>query len=147
VEHLLLLMFFSATALGFIAAIVAGAGWLARRGHGVVAQIVVLNYLVFSIPIFLAQIAVVFDLMLFFIGMASIVVPALRGLADRGRAGPVTRVVAGMLTTVSLFSSVSTWALSLVAAPATVVDLVRMKYRTEAAVMAAVLQRVIRKRV
>lgn len=141
-EHLLLLVAYSASALGFLGAFLLGAAWLRQRGYGLIADILFLNYLLVSLPIFLAQIGVVVDLMFMLLGATSVVLPELRAVSDQASAGPVTRVFAAVLTTVSLFSSVSTWALSLVIPAASARDLARMKYRTEAGVFAAALARI-----
>jgi hypothetical protein len=136
-EYLLLLIAYGVIALGFFGALVLATMWLTKRGYGVVADVLVLNYVLVSTPIFLTQIAVVFDLLLTWIGIASVVAPTLQEVADQTSAGPVTKILASILSTVSLFSSVSTWALGLVSPPATARELARIKYRTEAAVLAA----------
>jgi hypothetical protein len=144
-EYLLLLIGFGVAALGFLGAVVLATIWLTERGYGVIADVLVLNYVMISAPIFLAQIGVVFDLWLMWIGDTTVVVPALQSVAERTSTGPVTRALAAILTTVSLFSSMSVWALGLVSPPATALQLARIKYRTEAAVLAASLAR-LRKR-
>ncbi|HXB26077.1 MAG TPA: hypothetical protein VNV25_15195 [Gemmatimonadaceae bacterium] len=138
---MLLTIAYSAIALGFRLAVLAAATLLTARGYGIVADILVLNYLLLSLPIFLAQIGAVVDVMLMSFGDASIVVPALRAVADRTPAGRATRAVASVLTTVSLFSSISAWALSMAVPAASVLELTRMKYRTEAGVLAAAFRR------
>jgi hypothetical protein len=144
-EHLLLLVAYSTAAVGFLGAFFLGTAWLRQHGYGVVADILFLNYLFISLPIFLAQLGVLVDLMFTLLGAASVVLPELRAVSDRVPAGPVIRTVAGVLTTVSLFSSVSTWALSLVVPPASALDLARLKHRTEAGVFAATLERIKRR--
>lgn len=141
-EHLLLLVAYSAAAVGFLGAFVVGSAWLRQRGYGVIADILFLNYLLISLPIFLAQLGVVVDLMFRLLGAATVVLPELRAVSDRVSAGRVTRVFAGILTTVSLFSSVSTWALSVVTPPVSARELARLKYRTEAGLYAAALARI-----
>lgn len=139
---MLVLIANSGTALGFLAAFIELTTFLTERGYALQADALVLIYLVLSIPIFLAQVAMVVDLMLTLVGGPSVNVPALRAVADRAPAGRLTRIFAGVLTTVSLFSSVSTWALSIVVPPVSALELARMKYRTEAGVFAAALARI-----
>jgi hypothetical protein len=144
-EHTLLLVAKSASALGFIVAFVTGATWLSRRGYVRVADALALLYVMVSLPIFLAQVGVILDLLLAFIGEASTIVPLLTSVADRVTIGPVIRVFAGFLTTVSLFSSLSTWALSLLMRRASARELARMKYHAEAGLFAATLARIRRR--
>lgn len=141
-EHVVLLMINSIVSLGFIGVFVTVAIWLARRGYDEIPYVLALVYVLASLPIFLVQIGVVLDLLFTVIGIGSIIVPALRSVADRTSIGPVTRVFAGLLTTVSLFSSASTWALRFLLRSASARELIRMKYRTEAGVFAATLARI-----
>jgi hypothetical protein len=138
---MLLAIAYSAVALGFLLGGLAMAAVLTARGYGMIADVLVLNYLLLSLPIFLAQIGVVADVMLIRLGNESVVVPALIAVGEHASAGPATRTLAAVLTTVSLFSSISMTALSLVLPPTTVLDLVRTKYRIEAGILAATVDR------
>jgi hypothetical protein len=136
-EHALLLLVFSSSAALFLAALWAAVSWLTDNGRGAFALLLALTYVVIAVPILLAQVAAVGDLAYLLVDVPSINVTALRTVSDNDAGGWAVRVLAGVLSTTSPFSPLSTWAWSLVVPSASAAALARMKYRAESAIMVA----------
>lgn len=141
-ELALLVLAYGLSAAFFFAGFGVALTWLVQRGYGPLGDVLVLVYVVNSLPIFLAQVGVILDVLLRFVGETMVVLPTLRRVADNTPARSTTRLVAGLLTTVSPISSLSAWALNALEKFPHAIDLARAKYRTEAGLLQATISRV-----
>jgi hypothetical protein len=140
-EHVLLMLAYTTSATLFAIALWLGVGWLTDIGQGVAAGLLVGVYVILSLPILVVQLGVVGDLFFVFVQQDPVAVPALRAISEGVSVGWPLRVLAGILTAVCPFSSLSTWVWSIALPTSRAADLARAKHRTEAAVTAAAWRR------
>jgi hypothetical protein len=140
-ELALLVLAYGASAACFFVTLGIAITWLTERGYGPLGDVLVIVYVLSSLPILLAQIGLIVDLLLRFVGETIVVLPALRAVAEKTPAGSATRAIASILTTVSPISSISAWALQALAPSPRAIDLARAKHRTEASLLQATIAR------
>lgn len=140
-EHVLLLLFYTASATAFAIALWVAASWLVGVGQTVLAGVLVGFYALLSLPILVVQLGAVGDLAFVFITRTAVVVPALRRVGDDIVVGSPLRVLSHVLTAACPFAPLSTWAWSIALPSMHARELAGLKHRTEAAVTAAALRR------
>jgi hypothetical protein len=140
-EHALLLLASSTITLLFLVGLWIAVSWLTDTGRGAVAAVSIVVYLIVALPVLLAQLSAVGDLVFVYLSDSALVVPALRKVTEEGVGGWRLRAFAGLLTTTSPFAPISTWAWSVAVPSASAIHIAVIKYQTESAVMAAAWRR------
>ena len=144
-EHALLLLAYSTSTALFLIALWIGVSWLIRSDQNVAAGVLIASYILIALPVFLAQLAALADLLFAFITGDGVSIPVLTKLADGVAMGWPLRALGAVLTTISPLSSLSAWAWSVVLPALSAAELVRSKHRAEAAALALTWRR-LRKR-
>jgi hypothetical protein len=123
-----------ATTVFLLAAWIA-ASWLIRLEQQGPAFLLIGAYVVATLPIILVQLAVIADLLFALIAGSGVAIAAIIKLTDGVKTGWPLRALAGVLTTVSPFSSLSAWAWSVLLPSLSAGELFRAKNRAETAML------------
>jgi len=144
-EHALLLVASSmATAVFLLALWIAASRLIGLEQRGA-AVVLIAAYVVITLPIVFAQVAVIADLLFAFIVGSGVAIVAITKLTEGVEARWPLRALAGVLTTVSPFSSLSAWAWSILLPSLSAGELFRRKNRAEAAMLVLTWRRLRRR--